>query len=338
MIFRRARFTTAVAGFEAAVRGRDPRTSQEAFAALHQHFERAGESEFADAAPRLAALLAELPPGPRAVTAQLIGACVERGADPLVCAPALLAGLARTLEAAAEFPARWRAAGGGELPQPDAGEPHSGVVARVGEDVARGWWNLPLWETAALAVLNHRAVRGLVPDRPGLLATAGRIADAADGHLQCLIHALLVLDDEPLVVLHRDTRTGYRMRMTGIADNFQLHTLLAAELAGAGHVPGEIPAPEAVAVCRDAPGQVPTTGTFQLTAPDGGAIWNEGTPSDIPVVDGVRLLVLDPPPYARGWPTGRFLAGMPGDLRLERVLDAAETGRWFGSVADEARR
>ncbi|MFD7552394.1 hypothetical protein ACFV0R_05860 [Streptomyces sp. NPDC059578] len=338
MIFRRALFAGAVGRFEAAVRARDPQASQEALSVLHQRFGPASDAEIAAAAVRLAALLPEVPAGPRASVALIVGACVERGADPVASAPALLTGLGGVLGAAARFPERWRGAGGGELPLPDAGDPHGGVVARVGQEVAVAWWTLPQWETAALAVLNHRSVRDAVTQRPDLLAAAGRIAGAADGHLKCLIYALLVLDDHPLVALHRTTRTGYLLRMTGIADNFQLHTLLAAELAGAGHVPGEVPTPEAVAVCRDVPGQVPTWGTFRLTAPDGGEIWNEGTPSDIPEVDGVRLLVLDPPPYARSWPAGRFFAKMPGDLVLERVLDPTEAERWLDRVAAAPQR
>ncbi|MGX2998749.1 hypothetical protein JNUCC64_31530 [Streptomyces sp. JNUCC 64] len=332
MIFRRALFTGAVARLEAAARSGDPRAPREALGLLHRRFERASRTELTTASVRLAALLPEVAAPDRAEVALAVGECVARGADPVGCAPALLTAVREALTVAARFPERWRGAGGGELPLPDGGSPHTGVAARVGGEVATAWWNLPRWETAALAVLHHRTARGAVADRAALLVEVGRIAAAAEGLLTCLDYALRVLDDQPLVVLHRPTRTGYRLRMTGIADNFQLHTLLAAELAGGGHVPGEVPTAEAVAVCRNVPGQVPTAGTFRLTAPDGGEVWNEGTPSDIPEVDGARLLVLDPPPYARGWPAGRFFPEMPGDLVLERVLDAGETERWFGRV------
>src|SRR5689334_24003384 len=46
------------------------------------------------------------------------------------------------------------------------------------------------------------------------------------------------------------------------------------------HVPGHAPSAEEIAVCRDAPGQVPTTGSFNLVTPGGEWVWNEGTPSD----------------------------------------------------------
>jgi Phosphotransferase enzyme family. len=66
-------------------------------------------------------------------------------------------------------------------------------------------------------------------------------------------------------------------------------------------------------------------GTFDLATPDGAWIWNEGTPGDIPPIDGVCLLVLDPRPYERHWPAGRFFPGIRADLVLDRVLSPQQT-------------
>ena len=42
------------------------------------------------------------------------------------------------------------------------------------------------------------------------------------------VHGLtLVLDDEPLIVLDPDSGRGFHLTMSGIGDNYQLHTLLA---------------------------------------------------------------------------------------------------------------
>ncbi|MGW0390193.1 hypothetical protein ACWDYJ_04700 [Streptomyces sp. NPDC003042] len=89
----------------------------------------------------------------------------------------------------------------------------------------------------------------------------------------------------------------------------RLHTLLADALIGRGLVEGEAPSAEAVACCRDQAGMVPTIGSFNLVGADGEWIWNEGNPADIPVVDGVRLVVLDPP---RTGGTGPPAASSPG--------------------------
>lgn len=331
----RQRFIEAVEGFEAAVRNRDGNGSQRGFQELHRSFTGAGGREIAEGGERLAALLPELPYGPRGLVAVIVGACVERGADAQRCAPAVFAGLAEALEAAGEFCERWEASGGGDFPEADDADPDPGIVERVGHRAALGWWTLPKWEMASVAMLNHREVRtGLDgADRAALFDALGVVEKAAGHDFKCLGYALLVLDDEPLVALDRPSGTGYALRMTGIGDNFQLHTLLADVLIGGGHLAGRAPSAKEVAVCRDAPGQVPTTGSFNLATPDGSWVWNEGTPVDIPVVDGVRLLVLDPPPYERGWPAGRFFPGMTGDLVLERVLGAEETARWFARVS-----
>ncbi|WP_329116521.1 hypothetical protein [Streptomyces sp. NBC_01465] len=336
MIFRRgAGFAGAVADFEKAVRARDNRTAERASMALGKAFARAKDDALREGGVRLAGLLPEVPHGPRAMIAVLVGACVERGADAQQCAPAVFAELRQSLLSAGEFTDRWAATGGGDIPDPGE-DVDAEVVERVGHEPAAAWTMLPQWEMAAVAMLNVPAVRtglGAGP-REELLGLLGRVAEASGEEFKCLAYALTVLDDEPLVVLHRESRTGYALRMTGIGDTFQLHTLLAGVLAGGGHVPGYAPSAKEVAVCRDAPGQVPTTGSFDLMAPDGTRLWNEGTPADIPLVEGHRLLVLDPPPYARSWPAGRFFPGMRGDLVLERVLDAEQTEGWFAHVSD----
>jgi hypothetical protein len=333
MIFGKAGFAGAVADFEAAVTARDAKRSGKAFVRLQETFGQARESELLDGGPRLAAVLDQAPPGPRAVVAVLVGACVERGADAERCAPGVLAGLRWALEHALVFTEAWAATGGGALPDPDGGEPGPELVERAGSDAAVGWWTLPQWEMAAVAMLNHPGVRRAAGSRGEALRLLGAVERASGLELKSLSHALLVLDDEPLVALHRTSGTGYLLRFSGIGDNFQLHTLLADALIGGGHVEGRAPSSQEAAVCRETPGQVGTVGSFDLVAPDGELIWNEGTPADIPVVDGVRLLVLDEPSYRRSWPAGRFFPGMRGDVLLERALGPEETERWHAHVA-----
>ena len=156
--------------------------------------------------------------------------------------------------------------------------------------------------------------------------------------LKCLVYALAVLDDEPLVVLHRPTGSGIEVRIGGIGDNFQLHTLLAHVLVGGGHVPGARPSAESVRLATDpepAQGRTRTvaTGAFELLGPDGERIWNEGLPDDIPVVEGRRLLVLDEPTYQRSWNADRFFPHLPGTVELTRVLTADEARTWFARTS-----
>ena len=117
---------------------------------------------------------------------------------------------------------------------------------------------------------------------------------------------LRVLDEE-ILVLHPETGRGWKVRVRGVSDNFQLHTLLADALIGdpeKGFLPGRRPDPRIVAAARDRPVDPAATlaeGAFNLmnwqalrpdrTLPagqDGSAhwIWNEGVPADIEGFEG----------------------------------------------------
>ncbi|CAL9656160.1 hypothetical protein SUDANB176_06800 [Streptomyces sp. enrichment culture] len=78
------RFLDAVAGFETAVRERDGDRSTRAFRDIHRYFGSAPDHGIAEGGPRLAALLPEVPAGPRGALAAVAGACAERGADAAV--------------------------------------------------------------------------------------------------------------------------------------------------------------------------------------------------------------------------------------------------------------
>lgn len=203
--------------------------------------------------------------------------------------------------------------------------------------LALAWCSVEEWQPPALAVL-CRSAEVRRRHASAILPACRDLAALKRHDLKCLAHVLAVLDDEPLVVLHRPTGTGFEVRIGGIGDNFQLHTLLAHVLVGGGHVPGTTPSAESVRLATDpAPAQGRTrtiaTGAFELLAPDGERIWNEGLPDDIPVVEGRRLLVLDEPTYQRSWNADRFFPQLPGTAELTRVLTVGETRTWFARTS-----
>ncbi|RKE17007.1 hypothetical protein [Streptomyces sp. TLI_171] len=340
MIFRKKKavgLSEHLTALEQGVAARDSERTERAFGAiLGGALQAATGAEHLDAGPRLAALLPGFPPvGPRSVLATAAGFCVEQGADPAVCAEPILTTVQEEVRAALDFARRWPDA---ELPAADV-EAVEGLVARLGGDeyealrLALAWCGIEEWQAPALAVLCRS---GQVRQEFGaaLLPLARELEALGRHDLKCLVYALAVLDEEPLVVLHRPTGTGYEVRIGGIGDNFQLHTLLAHVLIGGGHLPGDAPSAASVRLATDpAPARgrsdVTAFGSFDLLAPDGGPIWNEGLPDDIPVVDGRRLLVLDTPAYGRGWNADRFFPLLPGRADLLRVLPAEETAAWF---------
>ncbi|MGW0923079.1 hypothetical protein ACWD3J_29205 [Streptomyces sp. NPDC002755] len=350
MIFKRKPRSSGLAAIvselEGAVAARDGDRTGRAFTAVLNGVQSASDAECGLAGPRLAALLPDFPPtGPRPMLAMAAGYCVERGADPEACAEPVLGSVHHDLLDALEFARRWTATGAAddELPEPDEKIIDDALSARLGGDayeatrLALAWCSIEEWQPPALAVLCRSAeVRRR---HASAILPACRELAALDRHdLKCLAYALAVLDDEPLVVLHRPTGTGFEIRIGGVGDNFQLHTLLAHVLIGGGHVPGTTPSAESVRLATDPePAQGRTqaiaTGAFELLAPDGERIWNEGLPDDIPVVEGRRLLVLDEPTYQRSWNADRFFPHLPGTAELTRVLTADETRTWFARTS-----
>jgi hypothetical protein len=225
--------------------------------------------------------------------------------------------------------------------QPGMPEPRVKPEA-VAYELAEAWFAAAQWVQPVLFLSQRKDVRAVLPERDRLLA-ATEAAREHVGPAHWLNGVLLVLDDEPLIVLHRPTGHGYRLTVSGIGDNFQLHTLLAAHLIGdesRGMLPGTPPPPAAVAAASDGdelrpPGGI--EGNFNLVDAYGNWIWNEGRPADIPHLDGLRVVVLDPPPYHRSWNAGRAYPLMRPDVTVAAVLPAAEAARWLAMVKPPRR-
>jgi hypothetical protein len=136
-----------------------------------------------------------------------------------------------------------------------------------------------------------------------------------------------------------------------LTDNFQLHTLLMDD------VPGDARrvSPSAAAIAR---GRGPQTSEetivgawnlYTFRALRGGSlpaaddlgttdvwIWNEGTPSDIPPLDGHRVILLGPPGYTRGWAAQRTFPDLPATLDPTRLADD-QLDDWLARAEAAAR-
>jgi hypothetical protein len=306
------------------------------------------------------------------VVAVLCGALVERGLGPTIAvgpildriegqvAPAAIAFVAACNQAAADEPSppssNGEAREEGDEPEdpPDPIERHGEHVAELMPEEALSFHALETFSMAAVAMLSRSVeARKASRSRAVLLAALEELGGQY-GHAGTLWMMMQVLDDEPIAVLHPGEGKGYRVRISGLADNFQLHTLLADALIGRlpgrwlrGARPGraEVEAARDGDVGEDGP---PAHGAFNLWTwrglkPDGTLrdpgsgsahwIWNEGVPADIPTFEGTRVVLLGPPPYQRSWTAGRRFPGMAGDLRVERILARGEVREWLGRIA-----
>ncbi|MGC4807089.1 hypothetical protein [Micromonospora sp. DT233] len=353
MIFnRRAKLADRIADVEAAVRGRDGAAITRAVPRVWQAAQQATVAELNEALPRCAALLPTLGTAVGGQFSVLCGALVELGArgDPLLAPVA--DGLAGALAAADRFRRGWqRVRGDQELPDPDdrscLDAAHAALTQAYADerdalDAVAGWYAVGTWAMPAITLLQQSAlVRATFPHRERLLALGAELAGQRTD-LECVLGLLRVLDGEPLLVLHRPTGRGWRVDIDGVADNFQLHTLLAGALCGPaeqGLIEGPTVDPSWVEVATDAPEERfggTVVGCFDLVDGHGKWIWDEGAPADIPLFDDARVVVLDPPSYQRSWNNIRRFPLMPAALTVTATLTPAEATEWLARVAPPA--
>jgi hypothetical protein len=309
-----------------------------------------GGAAVADAAlTGLSGLFDGLPPGRGSRLAVLAGAVVEAGADPRPAVAPVVDGWLAAAVLATDFAARWKAAVGLAPPEPtDDPANFETVLGRLlrdddgVEDLAAArtataaWFMLGQWTMALTTFLQRAAVRTDLPRRDEVEETLVGLQDVRYD-LDYLVDLLRVLDDEEIVVVHRPSGRGWRLVVGGVGDNFQLHTLLAGALLSPVDdtlLPGAPPRPEEVAAATDGPlrPQGGMNARFHLVDGEGQWIWLEGVPADIPVVDGDRLVVLDPLPEPRTWEAGRQFDQMVPTVRVVRPLTTDEAALKIFSV------
>jgi hypothetical protein len=285
------------------------------------------------------------------------GAIVEHGGDPNLALDAILTRMPDALKQAKAYRDVCRAAEskeaikrGGEPPKFFFHEPTNSAQSDS-NDPSLIWDTLDSLGRGVNAIL-ARSVDARTRAR-SLTEIRRLTADLADDYEQAgyLAELLDVLDDEMLLVMHPELMLGYWVRIRGVADNFQLHTLLADVLIGdpfEGWIPGVRPDPRVAAAARDGP-PVPdllAEARFNLVGwrglqPDGllptgldGSeywIWGEGVPADIEPFQGTRVILLGPPPYPRDWAAERRFDGMHAEIEVLEKLP-------FDSVRDRLAR
>jgi hypothetical protein len=317
------------------------------------------EEEYDEALERLAPVLEETDRPRAAAVALACGGLVERGGNPTLASKPILALLPDVLADALAFAEACLAAAeevGADTSTHDEAfwiDKYGPRVARKERDGAAAWAALEPLRGAALAMLARSAkVRRQARAHETLLTHALNLSGL--NARAKLLAAILQVIDEELLVLHPPQRRGYRVRISGIADNLQLNTLLADALIGPharGLLQGKRPDPRTVAAARDKPATQYTPaaeGYFNLWAwhglkpnrtlpePTSGSehwVWLEGTPADIPEFEGQRLLLLGPPPMERRWTPGRRFPAMPGELTLLETLAPDEVEDWLNRLA-----
>lgn len=325
---------------------RDGAAFEPAMERLVRAIRKARAAELADAVERLTPALDRVALSGGGALAQVVGAIAEENLSVL---PVLVRRAAEAMEEAARFAALHREAIG-EPPGSDfepaieptlervrEAAPKMGLTGDEAVALAWTWFSGNDWVQPVLYLAQRKDVRVALPERERLTRVTTASTELLDT-ASWLLGLLQVLDDEPLIVLHRGTGRGYRVTISGVGDNFQLSTLLAARLMGPeaqGLLPGVPPTKAMIAAASDGEQEIRggLVGQFNLVGADGQWIWNEGRPADIPVQDGVRVVVLDPLPYSRSWNSGRLYSRMSPTVTVDGPLEPAEAEAWLAKVA-----
>lgn len=327
---------------------------QQAMSRLAEAAQAGGPADLTAAVEALAPLLPGLA-GDFAKTAVLAGACVEWGGSPMALAEVLPRRAAEAMMLNEMVPGLWaEAAPGKRLPDPVSagptrlvkalvtlarpqGRPDKGDMTRI----AMSWFDMEDWLKPLITVLARRSFRAAVPAavKAELRERAAAVSERSQ-RAGWVGNLASVLDDEQLVVVDPQARRGYALTMSGIGDNFQLHTLLADRLIGdPGHglLPGVRPDRSWVEAATDrhphlGPGN-PAIRRFRLFDGHGAYVPPEGVPADIEPLDGTRVLVVHPANGTYGMGVGRVFQHMVPALVLDRVLEPHEVGSWLGRIA-----
>ena len=303
----------------------------------------------------------ESPTGPACFLSVVCGALLEQGALPGRMGSMVHRLLGELLPPAAhlvrECTKREQAAAPAQTLTEAEQEEHSAQrQAQLFEELSaanplarEAWDNLGAFWPACVAIYS-RQVAARVKAR-GYLPLIDVLADRHEGG-HWLQKLLPVLDDEPLVVIDPARTVGISVRMSGVADNFQLHTLLMSTFPRRWYERRRVSHPAVATAMGLGPQQISEviTGCWNLyqasaLGADGRIspaqqtepqhwIWGEGSPTDISLIDGHRVVLLGPPSDIRTWPSLRLFNSLKAGLHDVQVLNTRDVRQWLQKIRD----
>lgn len=255
--------------------------------------------------------------------AMLIGILVEKGGSPTLALPAVLGRAPELLSRARELFDIMQAENAGI---DDFYDDNPALLARYFNalpDGVKSVRGLPLLLRPAMTMLCRDVPARIVARQNAELLRTAADMEEIQSESFYLHHVLQMTDDAPFLILHAHQKKGFRVRVTGVRNNFHLFTLVQGELIGPGKLSGTPPNAEVVAVAK---GEAQLThnlhdnavfGYFHYlglrpdatldTAPGASWLWGEMPAHTTPRFEGAHVILLDTLPLnSRSWDSGFF--------------------------------
>lgn len=285
------------------------------FLDIIQNLDKASMDNFLD---ELKNYITELSPLKAALLSVACGALVEHRADPLIALDPILEKVNTFLSLSLEFIKAFQ-----EETKAHPGNPQS-IYNSVSERMpleAEAWNALDQIYPSVIAMLSKsKEARKRVKLNEKLITLADLLYEKHRA-AKWLFKISSILDDEEMLVLYPAMELGYRIKISGISSNHQLHLLLAGTLIGnekKGWISGTPPDPKLVSYVRDVfyTGNARAESYFQMhnwrgLKPNGTLvkqfekyndvrfdyylIWGGEPPINIPKFNGIRIILLSDP-------------------------------------------
>lgn len=291
----------------------------------------------------------------------VIGALVEAGASPEDAWPAVSYNLKQTLDGASRF-AQACLDKSDEFAVDDAVKRMGPTLQKKMKKEFAAWDVLRSRCLSAVACLARSSeLRHLArASKENLIAAAYPLEDAVEA-VTFFSQIIKLIDDVPLLVLHPDSRRGFRLVMNDVTTNLELFVLLLDTLIGdpaKGMLPGTRPNAKAVRMIKDpdyAPKNPPEikvfwnmvgwTGVLEdgtLPDPQSDAhaywVWVEGVPIEIPIFEGERVILMQPPVMKRGYDVEPAFSALTPRMKLKSKVSGAEVDRLLAKMAKAAKK
>jgi hypothetical protein len=315
----------------------------------------------ADGVKVLANAVKRLTGRPQHVLLLALGALVEAGAPPELAWPAVIHQLPETLEGATRF-AEACVDEADDPSFPESVKSTGHIVGKRMPAEAAAWALMAPKCLAGVACLTRSSKLREETRRNRELLIAAEPLHQLVEPATFLVYAMLVLDKEPLLVIHPESRRGWRLVMNDISTNLELYLLMLDQIVGdpsKGFLKAKRPNPRAVAVLKDPDAVVRKTPEIDIpfhtyawtgllpdgTLPDSTVdrevqhwVWTEGVPIEIPKFDGERVILLTKPVMKRTEEIEPVFTALAPRVRLLSKVSAPEVDRLLAKMASAAAK